>query len=442
MFRTALVRGVQGIAQAHPGQAGNGRVAHLERASRVLTWKRARTYALAVGFIYLVAWLHAVVNGQLPLNRAGEPLGGDYIAFYAAGRLVLTGQPASMYDHAAVVQVQNHALGGRVPDFYDAFRNPPFYAVLFVPLATVDLLPSAAVYTLLSGATLALAVYLLLDEVPPLRRRWRGLAAVVFAFPPVYFGLINGENASQSVLLYVLLYRALRSGHQSRAGFWAAMGLFKPQLFLLFPLLFLVTGRWRALTAYVSTAALLAAACIALVGAAGLTAWLRILVDMESGNAARNAWRMVSLKSFFDQLLPNAPVPSTILFAAASLSLVAALLREWTRHPTVTPALWSLTVLVAVLIDPHLVDYDLTVLIPAGILWAQQHVGTRWLIVMLYPILALRASLPIGDGAVQLGVALLMVAVWMVWSDRQRRRGPELLRAVGPPVATRRAQPQ
>jgi hypothetical protein len=31
------------------------------------------------------------------------------------------------------------------------------------------------------------------------------------------------------------------------AGAWAALGLFKPQLFFLFPVLFLVSRRWRAL---------------------------------------------------------------------------------------------------------------------------------------------------------------------------------------------------
>ena len=375
---------------------------------RVLTWKRARAYALTLVALYVVAWLDVLLLGSLPLNSSGTPIGGDYIAFHAAGRLVLSGRASELYDHAAVSQLQQQLLGGRIPNFYDAYRNPPFFAAPFAPLAGLDLLPAFGVYALICLACLGLAIRLLLQELPWLRARWRGLVVLVLAFPPVYFGLIDGENATVSLLLYVLIYRALARGNARAAGIWAALGLFKPQLFFVFPLVFLATRRWRALAWYAAVAALLLGASLALVGPAGMAAWLRILVEPETGNATVNGWRMASLKSFFDALLPGQMLVSLALYAASALGLLVLLLRAWSQPVRSLPLLWACTSLVAVLVDPHLVDYDLTVLVPAGVLAAALVPRLRWPMVAAYLLTLLRAQAPIGAASLQLTVPLLM----------------------------------
>ena len=196
-----------------------------DRLDRLLTWKRARTYALVLVGLYVVAWVDVLVLGSPPLNSSGIPIGGDYIAFHAAGRLVLSGHAAQLYDHAAVSAVQDNLLGGLIPGFYDAFRNPPFFALVFAPLAALDLLPGFAVWFALSLAMLAFALWLALREVPWLASRWRGQVVLVAAFPPVYFGLIDGENAVVSLLLYVLIYRSFVRDENRAMGAWAAFGL-------------------------------------------------------------------------------------------------------------------------------------------------------------------------------------------------------------------------
>jgi hypothetical protein len=164
-----------------------------------------------------------------------------------------------------------------------------------------------AAWSLVSIACLVLSLHLLLQEFPALRARWRGLVLLVLAFPPLYFGLIDGENAAVSLLLYVLICRALRRGDGSwQAGVWAGLGLFKPQLFVVFPIVFVAIrklacpGRFRR-HRWLSGHRI--RRTVVLVGVDGMQAWLRILVEPESRNALANAWRMASLKSFFETLL-------------------------------------------------------------------------------------------------------------------------------------------
>jgi len=397
-------------------------LARRRRLVRLLTWRRARNYALILLLpLYVAAWVFGVVTGTPPLNSSGTPLSGDYIAFHAAGRLVLEGRASEMYDKPTVVGVQDGLLGGVIPGFYDAYRNPPFYALLYAPLAAVDLLPGFGVWSVLGLACLGLALKLLLGDAPAVMRdRWRGLLILVLAFPPVYFGLIDGENAMVSLLLYALIVRALVRRQDLALGVWCALGLFKPQLFFVFPLIFVATRRWRALLAYVVTAVVLFAVPFVLVGADGMQSWLRILLEPEGGNATVNGWRMTSAKAFFDTLLPSNATLSLALYGLTSAVLVFGLIRTWLRRDVDLASVWVLTVLVAVLVDPHLVDYDLTVLVAAGVIGAALVPRLALLIVPLYVTTLLRAQVPVGDAAVLLTPLLLaLCAVWVYRSLRE-----------------------
>jgi Glycosyltransferase family 87 len=380
----------------------------VRRVDALLTWKRACFWAALLCLLYVVAYVFVLVTGRPPLNASGEPIGGDYIAFHAAGRLLVAGEGAHLYDRDRLAVIQDALLAGRVPGFYDAFRNPPFIALVFAPLSVLELIPGFTVWSLISMGCLVAAVLLVLAETRSRQPGVAGSLLLVCAFGPVFFGLINGQNATVSLLLYALMYRALVRDKPRAAGVWAALGLFKPQLFFVFPLVFLVSRRWRALAAYTVTAAGLAVLSVALVGVDGVQGWLRILVDMETGNATRNLWRMHSLKAFFDALLPGQTGLSLALYVASAVPILVGLAALWVRRATPMPVLWALTVVVAVLVDPHLVDYDMTVLVSAAVAAPVAFLRLRWWIALLYGLLLLRAQLPLGnDAALDLTAVLL-----------------------------------
>jgi hypothetical protein len=387
--------------------------------ARVLTWRRARAYALVLIALYVVAWVDVLFPGSLPLNSAGTPVSGDYIAFHAAGRLAASGQAALMYDRDAVVSIQEDLLQGKGPGFYDAYRNPPFFALLYTPLAGLDLLQGYVAWWAISLTCLGLAIKLLLDGVPALRARSRGALVFVFAFAPVYFGLIDGENATVSLLLYVLIYRAFAHGEDHALGVWAALGLFKPQLFFIFPVIFLMTRRWRSLLTYVLTGAVLGAVSFALVGADGMQAWTRVLLDHEGGNTLANGWRMASAKSFLDALLPGQGPLSLVTYVGVSAALLLLLWRVWRRPGLDLSVAFALTSLVAVLVDPHLVDYDLTVLVATGIVAYALVPRYLVLIAPLYLVTIFRAQISIGDAGVLFTPLLVLVlTLWLFYETR------------------------
>jgi hypothetical protein len=388
----------------------------VDSCARWVTWKRARTYSIALCVVYLAIWGTGVVSGQSPLTSSNEPIGGDYIAFYAAGRLIAQGHSELMYDRAAIEAVQAAALNGRIADFYDAYRNPPFFALVFAPIGLLDLVPSFVVWTVISVAILAAALWQAgsasLSSIGRL-----SLLVVGLGFPAVYFCLIDGQNSTLSFLLYVLIYQALRQGYDRRAGTFAALGLFKPQLFFLFPLLLLVARRWNALAAYVVTALGITLVSVWLVGLDGMLAWVHTLLDYESGNAGRNGWRMSSISAFVGQLVAGQQTVSLLVTLALSLLLIAALVTVWRRPAAIYLSAfgWSLTVLAATLVDPHLVDYDLTVLAAAGVLILSPITTLRLFAVLLYAAMLTRLQIPLVTGAVQPVTLVLLAAAFVLY---------------------------
>jgi hypothetical protein len=370
--------------------------------------------------VYLAAWAYFSVAGTAPLNRLGEPLGGDYIAFHTAGRMLLGGRGSQLYDPAAVRSVEAESTLGQAPGLYDPLRNPPFFALVFAPFAVVDLVPSFIAWTVLSIGALAAAVWLALGIVE-LRNRWRTIACIVFGFGPVYLGLVGGQNSTLALLLYVLTYRALLRGHERESGIWAALGLFKPQLFIVFPLLFVAAKRWSALRSYLGVAVSLALISLVLVGVDGLVGWAHVLFsnDFEAAIALKQSFRMHSLKSFFDLLLPETPSVALGLSIAASLVVLVPLVRlvrsPMVWHHRILPWLYATAMVVGVLIDPHIFDYDLTILVFAALLIGTLEPRARWWFVSFYVLLFLREPLPVfGDQFFQPTVPVLLAfGVWL-----------------------------
>src|SRR5262249_17854720 len=99
------------------------------------------------------------------------------------------------------------------------------------------------------------------------------------------------------------------------------------------------------------------------------------------------------------------------------------------------PVTFALTCLIAVLIDPHLVDYDLTVLVAAGIVAAALVPRYTLIILPLYLATLLRVQIPLGEASLQLTAPFLLVLLaWSAYEARPIRARTPTVEPVGPAV--------
>ena len=84
------------------------------------------------------------------------------------------------------------------------------------------------------------------------------IVLVCFAAQPVLELLGSGQDSAFSLLVWVAGTRLILARRDVLAGFVFALGLCKPQLFVLVPVVLLLQRRYRSLAAWSSAAAVLA----------------------------------------------------------------------------------------------------------------------------------------------------------------------------------------
>ena len=192
----------------------SGNVIHFDAFVRASPRKRLWLGSAGVAlFIATVLIGDAAVGGGKP---GGGPIGLDFIAFYTAGTFVREGRTAQLYDLHAAALFQ-HELGRKykvdIGRAYGPWWNPPFYALLFVPLSRLPYIVALRAWVLLN-ILCAGASGVLLCRLLPRGTVWRSwlLVPVLMALStPFIFAVSHGQNTCTSLLLLtatVVLWRA------------------------------------------------------------------------------------------------------------------------------------------------------------------------------------------------------------------------------------------
>ncbi|HEY8599383.1 MAG TPA: glycosyltransferase family 87 protein [Thermomicrobiales bacterium] len=344
------------------------------RFDALLTPQRVRGYSLIFLCVGVVGYL------LLPLLGVGGDAAGvgrlkfaDFIARYTSGRLVLTGEAAHLYDVAAQEAVQRQLFGPS--DYLSLFVSPPFSALLYLPFAALPYLPGAILWMIVSLTLLAGSAALFRPLVPRLGGSWGGVVLVVAGTQPVIELLAIGQDSALALVLWVAGIRLALARRDGAAGIVFALGLFKPQLFFLPPLLFLCLRRPRAVMTWAATGAGLGALSLLLIGPAGVRAWVELLASplYQTAAQAGQAWKMLSFTALFRALLPVglggvAELLGILLGLVFAALFVVLALRSRQLGAERESALWGLAIVTTFLASPHVLIYDLVVLIPSGML--------------------------------------------------------------------------
>jgi arabinofuranan 3-O-arabinosyltransferase len=198
------------------------------------------------GSLFLIIIVVAVA---FILTADGTPrtLDSDFRVFWAAARLVLSGDPLAAFDDTRLDGEYGEVTTAWMPWLY-----PPGYLFLVTPIGALPYAPAYLVMTLLSVAAMALASRPFTGGVRPL---WAALTLAPAYLP----ALVIGQNSLIWLAVLLAALYALRSGRPVLAGVIIGCLTLKPQLGLLIPLALLAAGQWRTIFAAAATTVLLAA---------------------------------------------------------------------------------------------------------------------------------------------------------------------------------------
>jgi alpha-1,2-mannosyltransferase len=278
-----------------------------------------------------------VGNRFIPQDKAvtRQMLGHDFLAFYTAGSFVRDGNYHDLYKLDPVRDFEQstaHSVGLEVGKSFGPWWNPPFYALVFEPLAALPYPAALDLWRDICLAALATALLLLtkmVEQTDPAvgLRNWGLVALLLLTSMPFIQALSHGQNTFTSLLLLAATVTAWRKQRRLMAGLLCGLLFYKPQLGAVVAAALVADLGWAALGGLcVTGAALLAVSLIALPGS--ITDYIRLLPANVHWMQVENAYlweRHVTLKAFWRLLLQGreAGEPMFITTALTYLSLAA-----------------------------------------------------------------------------------------------------------------------
>ena len=399
--------------------------------ARALSWM-----AIAVGL--LMCGL-SILHGFAGQTFMGRPLGGDFVQFYVAGKILNQNEAARLYDLDLEVRLQHEAVPEAPQDQMLVFASAPYAGLIYRAFARLPYAWAYVAWLAFSLALYAAAVGLLLCSVPLSgQQRTTGFLLAISSMPFLMETWIGGQISVLGCFAIALFLFCRSRNRRFLAGLALALALFKPTLIAI-PVLMLVCGRrWRMLSGVVTGAAAVALASIQMVGIRGCAAWLQTLRfygRLATGPAeALRRTKYVDVGSFFHLLLGSASTLAQVLAVVAGLAALAMLAAGWWQSSSWSASsrdlLWAATLSGALVSNVYTPIYDTILIGPAAALAAgvmlrsgrkEREVFGGWL-VLLYIVPWLTQSFA-EFSRFQLFTLILAGFAW--WALGCARRRPE-----------------
>lgn len=294
----------------------------------------------------------------------------DFAAFYSAGQAVRRGLGHELYNQQTLARLQStfapqlvKALHGPLP-----FTHLPFEAAIFAPLSA---LPYGMAYLIWDAvsATLILVSVLLLRPYLAQMCRWSSTLPFLcaFAFFPVFWCLLMGQDATLLLLSLVGAFVALKRRHDLLAGICCGLGLVKFQYLLPLMAILVLRRKWNVLAGFALASVALALVSAAVAGWSETLRYPHTLLLLSGGQAhlSMNAEYMPNLRGAIESLFGTNGAVSNGILALVSLTLFGFVARACILDPgRPNFALeFSLVVTTSVLVSYHTFAQDLTILL-------------------------------------------------------------------------------
>jgi hypothetical protein len=275
-----------------------------------MTRKLFEISAVVIAIGLLLVFAQRMLGGHGYLLPSRQPLFGDFIAFWSAGKAALEGHVAQLHDRVFLAHIQQSTIVGmRV---MAPWNSPPPFLFFVIPFALLPYGVAAIVWLILTGALYLFAASKILPDKRAL------IFAVTLPAALYHLGteqvglLIAGLNG---LALYWLDKRPRAAG--------ALVGLLviKPHLAVLWPLYLLLTRRWNAfVSAAICTIVLIVGAGLVF----GFESYVRFFENLKASQdlIGRLGVGKQTFGSLFGNLLAlHVPMPFAIAGHAASAVL-------------------------------------------------------------------------------------------------------------------------
>ncbi|MBA3857165.1 MAG: hypothetical protein C0507_09690 [Cyanobacteria bacterium PR.3.49] len=324
---------------------------------------------IAIGFLYRIV-LKITLNVHF-FHRTGPTSFSfiDYVAFYSAGKTVLSGARDQIYQFATQLEAYNRTVTESLGisanvDHIPLGQSVPWFFAMLAPFALMPLLVSYIVWSLAGIGLSGLSLWRLLKQ-NGYTTMFSALFLLCVAGSYPYEWLINdGQNSAFILAAFGLMLYSLFCGNDTAAGIGLALMTIKPQyaIFMMVPVV--AMRRWRLLGSTVAVVTALVGFSALIFGVKTLVDYPALLHQTEKTDPAVFPTWMVSIRGPLSIVmdLDKALNISTIVYALGLLALILFWLKYAARaSQTKVRIAMGITLMACLLTSPHTHIYDLVV---------------------------------------------------------------------------------
>ncbi len=231
-----------------------------------LNQRRLIAYPRIIVPVYVLVAIGWVLMSVDLVDPLGKPLGYDFITFWAASLLTLSGRAVDAYDLQLISAAEQVAVPGSLEIF--PWHYPPMFQLMVLPLALMPYLISYATFMVATFTACAVVVRKL---APRPETFWLLLAA-----PGTFINAFQGQNGFMTATLFGLGALLLKE-RPFVAGLALGLLVYKPQLGVLVPLALICGRQWTALGAATTSAVLFTGLSTAVIGVESWEAFVHYL---------------------------------------------------------------------------------------------------------------------------------------------------------------------
>ena len=394
--------------------------------------KEARAFSWVAIVGALVACSLSVYFGFRGEPFMGRPLGGDFVQFYAVGKILNEHQPARVYDVVFLTQLEHASQPAMDQNQMLIFGNAPYIGQLFRPFALLPYRWAYCAWLVFSLLLYGAAVLLLFRGRLP---GSAGTTAFLLALSAPMYTLetwIGGQLSVLALLAIAVFVHCLENKRYLAAGLALGCAAYKPSLLALPAAIMLISASWSMLAGLCASAAALAVASLVTVGLEGCRLWyltLRVFsfLATEKYSVLRRT-KYVDFNSFFAILFNGASIASTI---AAVLCGAAFLWLAWSwcraRRGAGNMAhnmrclLWAATLAWTLVLNLYVPLYDTILLVPV-IALVIGRVSVRGLQLWILPLYLLSWLTQSAAELLHVQLLTLLIAGFGAWLTVQATR--------------------
>jgi alpha-1,2-mannosyltransferase len=310
-------------------------------------------HVITIGIFYLVVGSYIAAGSLGKTNHidlSGKPLGSDFLPYWAASKLALTGNPAAIFSREEIYAVEREVIGADFPP--RVWPYPPTFLLMVLPLAFLAYPVAFLVWLSFTG----LAYLQVIHRIIP-----KSMAFWIFIFfPGAVSNCLYGQNGFLSAVFFGggLL---LAESYPFAGGCLLGLLSYKPQLAFLIPLALVMGRYWKVLTGTAFSAITLALASL---WGLGSSVWISFFKNLPTAAAVLNKaylWGKMPTVFAAARLGGASQKLAAALQAISTIGIILVISWIWFRRAPL-PIRGSVLAVGIFLATPFAFDYDLTIL--------------------------------------------------------------------------------